>query len=116
MSGGSYDYVYHRIDDLADAIRASVEREDASASEPPRCWDHAAKRWMSLEESAVRLQRVREARLQFAALLNRVAKAAHDIEWVDSADYGPGDELAAIEAALAPETAVSMAAPGSEGA
>lgn len=25
-----------------------------------------------------------------------MAKAMHDIEWVDSGDYGPGDELPAI--------------------
>jgi hypothetical protein len=27
-----------------------------------------------------------------------ISKAMHDIEWVDSSDYGPGDEIEAIEA------------------
>lgn len=37
----------------------------------------------------------------FAKHLKFVAKALHDIEWVDSADYGPGDENEAIRACLA---------------
>jgi uncharacterized small protein (DUF1192 family) len=32
--------------------------------------------------------------------LKLVAKALHDIEWVDSGDYGPGDENKAIRACL----------------
>ena len=36
----------------------------------------------------------------FAAHLKLVAQALHDIEWVDSGDYGPGDENAAIRACL----------------
>lgn len=39
-------------------------------------------------------------RKAFARHLKLVAKALHDIEWVDSADYGPGDENAAIRACL----------------
>jgi hypothetical protein len=39
-------------------------------------------------------------RKAFAKHLQLVAKALHDIEWVDSADYGPGDENAAIRACL----------------
>lgn len=39
-------------------------------------------------------------RMAFAELLHRVAKAMHDIEWVDSGDYSKGDEVAAIKAAL----------------
>jgi len=41
-------------------------------------------------------------RAAFAEHLKLVAKALHDIEWVDSADYGPGDENAAIRACLTP--------------
>jgi len=29
-----------------------------------------------------------------------IATAIHDIEWVDSSDYSPGDEIPAIEKAL----------------
>jgi hypothetical protein len=39
-------------------------------------------------------------RKAFAKHLQLVAKALHDIEWVDSGDYGPGDETAAIAACL----------------
>jgi len=68
MSGGSYDYAFNRIDELACQIRARSETD-------PR-------------------------RVAFANLLAVCAKAAHDIEWVDSCDYGPGDDHAAIDAAL----------------
>jgi hypothetical protein len=39
-------------------------------------------------------------RRAFAKHLELVVKALHDIEWVDSSDYGPGDENAAIRACL----------------
>jgi len=39
-------------------------------------------------------------RRAFMTLLDKVAKALHDIEWVDSGDYGPGDENEAIRACL----------------
>jgi hypothetical protein len=39
-------------------------------------------------------------RRAFAKHLAKVAKALHDIEWVDSCDYGPGDENAAIMACI----------------
>lgn len=43
------------------------------------------------------------ARRAFASLLRDVVEAMHDIEWVDSGDYGPGDENAAIERCLSKE-------------
>lgn len=39
-------------------------------------------------------------RRAFAKHLKLVAKALHDIEWVDSGDYGPGDDAEAIRACL----------------
>ncbi len=36
-------------------------------------------------------------RIAFKELLSLVANACHDIEWVDSADYAPGDEHEAID-------------------
>lgn len=36
-------------------------------------------------------------RVAFVDLLNKVAKAAKAIEWVDSGDYAEGDEIKAIE-------------------
>ena len=65
MSGGSYDYAFRRIDELADAIQATTPLRRA-----------------------------------FQQHLRDVAKAAHDIEWVDSCDYGKGDEDEAIQKVL----------------
>lgn len=39
-------------------------------------------------------------RRAFAKHLKLVVKALHDIEWVDSSDYGPGDDNEAIRACL----------------
>ena len=39
-------------------------------------------------------------RQAFAKHLKLVAKALHDIEWVDSGDYGRGDENEAIRACI----------------
>jgi hypothetical protein len=63
MSGGSYDYVYGRIDDIELRNRETDPRRAA-----------------------------------FQKLLKLVARAMHDIEWVDSCDYGPGDDHQAIDA------------------
>lgn len=40
----------------------------------------------------------------FAAHLRLVATALHDLEWVWSGDYAPGDEMAAIQAVVQPHT------------
>lgn len=66
MSGGSYNYAYSRVEDVADALRRSPD----------------------------------SLRRAFATHLELVAKAMHDIEWVDSHNYVPGDEDEAIRAAL----------------
>ena len=47
-------------------------------------------------------------RRAFSRHLGLVAKALHDIEWVDSGDYGPGDEVKAIEACLSHSYADSL--------
>lgn len=64
MSGGSYDYICFRIEEIAETIR----HKDTD----PR-------------------------RAAFSKLMKLVAKAMHDIEWVDSCDYGEGDEHKAID-------------------
>jgi hypothetical protein len=69
MSGGSYQYAYYQIEELAAYIRPT---------------------------SALRKA--------FKAHLVKIAKACHDIEWVDSGDYGPGDEDDAIRACLGEAT------------
>lgn len=66
MSGGSYDYIYRRIEDI----------ELRHVETDPR-------------------------RTSFQKLLKLVAKAMHDIEWVDSSDYGKGDEHDAIDKVFA---------------
>ena len=48
-------------------------------------------------------------RKAFRTHLEKVAKALHDIEWVDSGDYGPGRENEAIMACVAPADVVSAA-------
>jgi hypothetical protein len=48
-------------------------------------------------------------RRAFKKHLELVAKALHDIEWVDSGDYGPGDETDAIRACLQPGAVLEAA-------
>lgn len=48
-------------------------------------------------------------RKAFAKHLQLVAEALHDIEWVDSGDYGPGDDTAAIRACLSNGAALEAA-------
>lgn len=66
MSGGSHDYLYLKIEDMASRL------EDDQRAE----------------------------RRAFAVLLRKVAKAAHDVEWVDSCDMAKGQEVPAIMEAL----------------
>lgn len=66
MSGGSYDYAYIKVEDMAD--RDGLKRSPL--------------------------------RRAFATHLKKVAKAMHDIEWVDSGDYGEGDDVKAITECL----------------
>jgi hypothetical protein len=57
--------------------------------------------YQRVEEAAYDLSRSDDVlRAAFGELLSRCALALHDIEWVDSCDYGPGDEHAAIQAVL----------------
>ncbi len=71
MSGGSLNYAYRHIEELA----CELDSNDKTV-----------------------LQRA------FAKHLYLVAKAAHDIEWVDSGDYGKGDDEKAIKAVLSINT------------
>ena len=66
MSGGSYDYLYQRVTDMAHTMQHSD----------------------------------RPLRKAFGVHLLLIASAMHDVEWVDSADYGSGDEDEAIRACL----------------
>lgn len=81
MSGGSLDYFYGRVDDVAEQI-------GKQATTP--------------------------AHRAFAAHLMKVGKALHDIEWLWSGDYGPGDEVAAIMAVIAPADVLAEAVKSAE--
>lgn len=78
MSGGRYDYLYRQVRDMADQIAT----DDPSAR--------------GLLREAFRLH------------LELVADAMHAIEWVDSGDWGAGDEVKAIEACLKPEHVIAV--------
>jgi hypothetical protein len=71
MSGGSWDYFYMKLEEVADRMR---------------------------KQRTVK-------RKAFGVLLQKCAKAIHDIEYVDSYDYGEGDEIAAIDDVLGFNTA-----------
>lgn len=62
--------------------------------------------YQKLRDASFQQQTAR--RRAFAKHLEKVAKALHDIEWVDSCDYGKGDEDAAIDACLAPGAALAQ--------
>ncbi len=81
MSGDTYNHAYRHLEDLASAIRARAETE------------------LSLTDD------VRALRHEFADRLDLFAKAAHDVEWVDSGDTVEGSEVEAIRAALKGEVA-----------
>lgn len=60
--------------------------------------------YSALEETAIKILRRAETPLHkaFAAHLLKVSKALHDLEWVFSSDYGPGEEIEAIKAVVSP--------------
>lgn len=96
MSGGSYDYVCYRISDAAEAVRASIGRVTEPVELQVRR-DRVTRTYTG--DDAVRLRAAIAAhRLWLADVLDAVSKAMHDVEWVDSCDYGEGDEVPAIAA------------------
>ena len=79
MSGGRYNYTYHHVDRFADDLGHNL-RHPPEWEGDWEVYDRAQKRHLSPEESAP-----------------IIARAMHDIEWIDSGDYGPGDEIEALE-------------------
>jgi hypothetical protein len=67
MSGGSWGYLYFKMDEAADTL---IEDKDP-------------------------------LRKAFGKKMKLIAAAMHDIEWVDSGDYENGEEVEAIEKAIA---------------
>lgn len=66
MSGGSWEYFYCKLDEVADRLLCDRDMK----------------------------------RKAFGKLMKNCAEAMHDIEWVDSADCSPGDEMKAIDKCL----------------
>ena len=57
--------------------------------------------YSSVEDAAVEIGRnASPLHYAFAHHLNKVVKALHDIEWVMSGDYEPGDEIESMRAVL----------------
>jgi hypothetical protein len=79
MSGGSYDYISGRVEEAAGMV---ARRADGAPNE--------------------------SLRRAFAAHLELVSIALHDLEWVDSGDTSPGDEEAAIRKVISPEAELAM--------
>jgi hypothetical protein len=65
--------------------------------------------YIRVEEAAENIPQTTVLRRALRTHLHLVAKALHDIEWVDSADYGPGDEDEAIRAVLSPGAVLAQA-------
>lgn len=68
MSGGSHDYAYRKLDDVADSFDISREK----------------------------IEHV-EARKKVADILRHMSKICYCIEWIDSADYGEDDWKKVLE-------------------
>ena len=81
---------------LGDEIELRNRDIDFTPYADAHVWDRDNKRQITGDEAAAIIASVPKEREWFIGLLNVVAKAAHDIEWVDSGDYGIGDEVAAI--------------------
>lgn len=89
MSGGSYDYAYHKVEQMADDLEHSYARQRIMPD--PEGYDVPDSKNPDKDPR----------RALFAKFLWQVAKAMHAIEWVDSADWGTGDEYPHIEAVYA---------------
>lgn len=67
--------------------------------------------YRQFEETAEQLKRSdRPERVALGELVERVALAMHQIEWVDSGDRNKGEELAAIQIAIGHQAPVDRAA------
>jgi len=81
MSGGSWGYLYRNINDAAFALQRGAATERDSA--------------LDLNEEQ------REKRRKLGELLEKVAHALHEIEWVDSCDSSFPSDTQAIDAVFA---------------
>lgn len=76
MSGGSYDYFFLKLRDYAQEIQDKARDLHVASSLP---------------------YRNKMKRFKLAKLIHLISDAAHDIEWVDSGDFGYGDEIESID-------------------
>lgn len=97
MSGGSYDYAFGRIDDLANAIRENAGCRNLPGENPDEYGSPPS------------------LRRAFAEHLRKVARAARAIEWNDSGD-GDRDEQRLIRECIAPDAELSEAVSHARGA
>ena len=115
MSGGSYNYVYRRIDEIdhwastleemaADCKRYAAETKTVdSGSDEHHCVtyrdadDIDRAQWLA---HALRLENAAEKIGLAAVAVHEVKELMHDVEWVESGDYHPCQ--------LNPERAVSQ--------
>ena len=100
MSGGKYDYAYSKLNKFIEDVEHHL-RHPPEWEATWQVYSREERRHLSPEESAPIFARVRELRIWFVEHLRLVSDAMHDIEWVDSGDDGPGDEVDALEKVLA---------------
>ncbi len=84
MSGGSWDYLYSRVTEAASRLE-ETPLESADSFE----LGYKVPTTITRED-------IQYSRMALGQLLRLVADALHDIEWVDSSDYGNGREVEAI--------------------
>ena len=101
MSGGRYCCAHQHIDSLADELEEALDRTPAEPPPDARVWSRERRAWIEGQEAVAVLRSVDTERAWLVQVLRAVARAAHDVEWVDSGDYGPGDEVEAIRAVRA---------------
>lgn len=68
MSGGSHDYAYFKLEEIADSFYIEPEKQSYI-----------------------------DCRKKVAEILKHMSKICHDIEWIDSGDYGEDDWVEVIE-------------------
>lgn len=90
MSGGAYDYAYHRVEDFAEALKASTH-PFVGDWECRKCGLPPSKHNMLATKKGRQDRGLRE---ETAAFLFKVADLMREIEWEDSGDGGAWVPLA----------------------
>lgn len=104
MSGGSYNYIYSKIEEVdrfESALTSMANRVERWADNGFQLYDDEEKTWREatdLERAFVRLRagQLRAAGIKVKAAidaLQAVEVLMHDVEWAASGDYSPQDLL-----------------------